>query len=133
MSPTNKELADLLISAASALNHGRHATASEKVAAVYSALHPPIEGEGSINLDSTIQELSIKLILPDHRPIVPGKDRFGPFLMFGQFRSAMPSSEVAHAIAHLLNRQSYCGYPGCPCGPVDPPHDADLKETNGSN
>lgn len=61
-----------------------------------------------------------------HPLIIAGEDQFGPFLMFGDFRSAMPSTEAAHLIAHLLTKQSYCGQPDCPCGPVDPPHDADF-------
>jgi hypothetical protein len=63
-----------------------------------------------------------------HRPIIAGEDQFGPFLMFGEFRSAMPSNEAAHLISQLLNKQSYCGQPDCPCGPVDPPHDADNSK-----
>jgi hypothetical protein len=59
--------------------------------------------------------------LPDQL-IIHGEHRFGPFLMIGDFRAAMPSNEVAHAIAQLLNKQSYCGKVDCPCGPVDPPH-----------
>jgi len=54
--------------------------------------------------------------------IIHGEDGFGPFLMIGDFRAAMPSNEVAHLIAQLLNKQSYCGQVDCPCGPVDPPH-----------
>jgi len=54
--------------------------------------------------------------------IIHGEDRFGPFLMIGDFRAAMPSKEVAHLIPQLLNKQSYCGQVDCPCGPVDPPH-----------
>ena len=54
--------------------------------------------------------------------IIHGEDRFGPFLMIGDFRAAMPSKEAAHLIAQLLNKQSYCGQVDCPCGPVDPPH-----------
>lgn len=64
-----------------------------------------------------------------HRSIIAGEDRFGPFLMFGEFRSAMPSNEAAHLISQLLNKQSYCGQADCPCGPVDPPHDADSGAT----
>ncbi len=124
--PTNKELADLLKTAASALNHGRHATARTKVTEVYRALNPILEAEDNINPDSTIQEASFKHILPDHRPILAAEDKFGPFLLFGDFRSAMPSTQVAHVIAHLLNGESYCGQPGCPCGPVDPPHEANF-------
>jgi len=106
---TNKELAELLISAASALNHGRYATASTKVAAVYKALHSDNDGA---------------IVLSHHRPILPGADSFGPFLMFADFRSAMPSTQAAHVISHLINKgRSYCGQPDCPCGPVDPPHD----------
>jgi hypothetical protein len=59
-----------------------------------------------------------------HHLIINGEDRFGPFLMIGDFRAAMPSKEAAHLIAQLLNKQSYCGQPDCPCGPVDPPHAA---------
>ena len=54
--------------------------------------------------------------------IIHGEDGFGPFLMIGDFRAAMPSKEVAHLIAQLLNKQSYCGQVDCPCGPVVPPH-----------
>jgi len=107
---TNKELAKLLISAASALNHGRHATASTKVAAVYKALVSANDGAA---------------ILSRHRPIIPGEDTYGPFLMFDDFRSAMPSTQAAHVISHLItNGRSYCGQSDCPCGPVDPPHDS---------
>lgn len=56
--------------------------------------------------------------------IINGEDRFGPFLMIGDFRAAMPSKEAAYLIAQLLNKQSYCGQVDCPCGPVDPPHAA---------
>ena len=122
MKLTTKELADLLISATSALNDGRQATASTKVAAVYKALHPAVEGESTMDSGSRIQEVSLSNSLSSNRPIIAGEDQFGPFLMFGEFRSAMPSSEAAHLIAHLLNGQSYCGQDGCPCGPVDPPH-----------
>ena len=62
--------------------------------------------------------------LSHHQLIINGEDRFGPFLMIGDFRAAMPSKEAAHLIALLLNKQSYCGQPDCPCGPVDPPHAA---------
>lgn len=34
-----------------------------------------------------------------HTPIHAGKDRFGAFLMIGDFRSAMPSIEVATQLA----------------------------------
>jgi len=107
---TNKELADLLRSAASALNHGRHATARTKIAAVYKALHGDSDGVG---------------VLSQHRPIIAGQDTYGPFLMFGAFRSAMPSANAAHITSHLLNNgRSYCGQSNCPCGPVDPPHES---------
>ena len=106
---TNKELADLLISAASALTHGRHSTARTKVAAVYKALH---EDSGSVG------------VLLQYRPIIAGQDTYGPFLMLGDFRCAMPSPNAAHIISHLINNgRSYCGQRDCPCGPVDPPHD----------
>ena len=59
-----------------------------------------------------------------HQLIINGEDRFGPFLMIGDFRAAMPSKEAAYLIAQLLNKQSYCGQGDCPCGPVDPPHAA---------
>lgn len=110
VSGTNKALADLLLSAASALNHGRHSTASTKVAAVYNALHGDTEGA--------------RILFP-HHSIIAGQDTYGPFLMFDDFRSAMPSTKVAYVISHLINNgRSYCGQPGCPCGPVDPPHDS---------
>ena len=106
---TNKELADLLLSAASALNHGRHSTARTKVAAVSKALHADSDDVG---------------VLLKHRPIIAGQDTYGPFLMLSDFRSAMPSANAAHVISHLINNgRSYCGQPNCPCGPVDPPHD----------
>lgn len=109
LASTNKELADLLLSAASALNHGRHSTARTKVAAVSKALHADTDDVG---------------ILLTHRPIIAGQDTYGPFVMFGDFRSAMPSTKAAHVISHLINNgRSYCGQPNCPCGPVDPPHD----------
>lgn len=109
---TNKELADQLISAASALNHGRHATAIKKVTAVFKALHSQTEDNASLRT------------LAEHQSIIAGQDTFGPFLMIDDFRSAMPSSKVAHIISHLINDgRSYCGQPNCPCGPVDPPHD----------
>jgi len=60
--------------------------------------------------------------------IIHGEDRFGPFLMIGQFRSAMPSKEAAHLIAQRLNKDSHCGQVDCPCGPVDPPHAALFDE-----
>ena len=106
---TNKELATLLISAASALNHGRHSTARTKVATVYKALH---------------EDTQSLVVLLQHRPIIAGQDTYGPFLMLGDFRCAMPSSNAAHVISHLINNgRSYCGQRDCPCGPVDPPHD----------
>jgi hypothetical protein len=64
--------------------------------------------------------------------IIHGEDRFGPFLMIGDFRAAMPSKEAAHLIAQLLNKQSYCGQVDCPCGPVDPPH-ASAFNSNATN
>ena len=107
---TNKELASLLISAASALNHGRHSTARTKVATVYKALH---------------EDTQSLVVLLQHRPIIAGQDTYGPFLMLGDFRCAMPSSNAAHVISHLINNgRSYCGQRDCPCGPVDPPHDS---------
>jgi hypothetical protein len=108
---TNKELAEQLISAASALNHGRYATAIKKVTAVFKAFH------------SETEERASQRTLHEHQSIIAGQDRFGPFLMIDDFRSAMPSSKVAHIISHLINDgRSYCGQPKCPCGPVDPPH-----------
>jgi hypothetical protein len=74
-----------------------------------------------------VRSLRSQQALLAHRPIIAGEDRFGPFLMFGEFRSAMPSNQAAHLISQLLNKQSYCGQPDCPCGPVDPPHEADFS------
>ena len=110
---SNKELADQLISAASALNHGRHATAIKKVTVVFKALHSETNNPGS------------RRSLDEHQSIFAGQDQFGPFLMIDNFRSAMPSGKAAHIISHLINdRRSYCGQLNCPCGSVDPPHDS---------
>lgn len=71
-----------------------------------------------------VRSLKSQEALLSHQLIIHGEDRFGPFLMIGDFRAAMPSKEAAQLIAQLLNRQSYCGQVDCPCGPVDPPHAA---------
>ena len=64
-------------------------------------------------------------VLLQYRPIIAGQDTYGPFLMLGDFRCAMPSPNAAHVISHLINKGlSHCGQRDCPCVPVDPPHDS---------